>query len=108
MEEESIELLDNDGYPTDYALEKIEKWKINIHPEDFISLMELIKSIWYYPDYIKENTKEHAYTLITGGWSGNEDIIYAMKQNTLLHCFYWYSSERGGAHVYAPMGYHKS
>lgn len=101
--ENSDDILDEDGYPTEYALEKIAGWKVDTY-DKFLSLMEFIKTLWYYPDYIVENGE--SFTLITGGWSGNEDIIYAMKQNVLLHCFYWYSSERGGKHVYAPMGYH--
>jgi hypothetical protein len=104
-EKEYQEPLDSDGYPTDYAIEKIETWKIDGKLETYISLMDFIKSLWRYPDYILEDPENHVYTLITGGWSGNEQIVYAMKQNMLLNCFYWFSSERGGKHVYAPLSY---
>ena len=39
----------------------------------------------------------------TGGWSGNEDIIDAMIENSLAWVVTWHKSERGGLYVfYAP------
>lgn len=40
------------------------------------------------------------YTLATGGWSENEDIIEAMQQNRFLWMTCWYQSTRGGLHVF--------
>jgi hypothetical protein len=100
------ELLDDNGYPTEYALEKITNWNLWDLESlgSFAKLMEFIKTLWYYPDYVN-NDENNVYTLVTIGWSGNEDIIRAMEKNSALQCLYWYSSERGGKHVYAPMGY---
>ena len=96
------ELLDNEGYPTEYTLEKIKNWEIR-GDHDFLEIMEFIKSVWHYPPYV---TKEgNVYILVTLGWSGNEDIIGAMEQNLRLHAFYWYSSQRGGKYIYAPINY---
>ena len=39
-------------------------------------------------------------TSVTGGWSGNEDVIYALHENTVWYMVCWRSSERGGRHVY--------
>lgn len=94
------ELLDGEGYPTEYALKRIQEWDVLEHNK-FVSLMDFVKSIWQYPEHISEENK--VYTLVTNGWSGNEDIIDAMQQNMMLNILYWCSSERGGKHVYAPM-----
>ena len=40
------------------------------------------------------------WTFITGGWSGNDDIIAALDKIQLFNMLYWFSSERGGKHVY--------
>ena len=37
--------------------------------------------------------------LATGGWSGNEAITHAMKQNYVLWALMWESSHRGGLEV---------
>ena len=101
LSEYEEELLDEEGYPTEESLEKIKKWEIK-SDDDFEKLMDFIKKLWYYPDFLKKN-KNKEYTLITGGWSGNEDIIGAMKNNIILHITYWKSSERGGKHIYQSL-----
>ena len=97
--------LDNDGYPTDEFLERIGK-------------LEVIPDIWEFIDEIQEawwmadwgfrltkpyRTKDDKYRhrtleLHTGGWSGNESIIYALK-NSMLWAMYWRKTIRGG-HYY--------
>lgn len=37
--------------------------------------------------------------MATGGWSGNEAIVEAMRRNSLLWSFMWDSSRRGGLEV---------
>lgn len=91
---------DKDGYPLDDELQKIKTWVIDSH-KTYHDLMRYIHSIWTYPDYFKRDYHHpNAYRLVTGGWSGNEDIIRAMNQNPYLNAFYWYRSERGGLHLY--------
>jgi hypothetical protein len=95
--------LDCDGYPTEECLNKIKDWKFE-KDNDFRDFMEFIKSVWRYADFgywTKENGK---YSISTGGWSGNEDIIRAMKSNALFWAFYWESSERGGHYEFCPIG----
>ena len=79
--------LDSEGYPTEYALEKV---KIMAEPVDYI------RSIWWMPDwgFILSDTE---LVLHTGGWSGNEDIIEALRLNP-----FWLklSSEYRGGHYY--------
>lgn len=89
---------DNDGYPTEEELAVIEKWdKFNV--ESFEELFEIIKDLWNWgPTYAIKHDQCH-YELHTGGWSGNEDIIGAMKKNPVL----WLLScewERRGGHYY--------
>jgi len=37
----------------------------------------------------------------TGGWSGNEELIGAMRMNFILWSQWWWSSRRGGHYVFA-------
>jgi len=81
-------------YPTDEELDKIEKWP----QDDLPNLIEYVRVRWTYDDYFQENEKE--YRMITGGWSGNEDLIMALKENFAFWHLYWYSTTRGGLYVF--------
>lgn len=101
-----MDLLDEDGYPTDAALNVIKLWSW----DDSKGWFEFIKSIWWMPDWgWHEKEEEHdwdkgkfvyRYYVSTGGWSGNESIIRAMQENHLLWKLRWYSSKRGGHYVF--------
>jgi hypothetical protein len=82
--------LDDDGYPTEEAISLIEKWPYN----DPQGLFDFIEEMWAIVDF-NERTIEHV-SLSTAGWSGNEGIIEAMKENWQFWMLYWYSSTRGG------------
>ena len=101
------EWLDEDGYPTDVALDRIEYWSYN----DPKGWFEFIFSIWLdfdswgwkekdEPHDQKENTMAHRYYISTSGWSGNEDIIRAMQQNHVLWSDTWVQSRRGGHYIF--------
>ncbi len=104
------ELLDDDGYPTDEALEIVEKW----HWDDISGWFKFIESIWYLRSWgwnecdggIDEWTQEKLldttkrYHISTAGWSGNESIIYSMKQNHMLWAITWVQSRRGGHYIF--------
>jgi len=86
-------------YPTDEELDLIESWDYN----DFKGLMLVIEDLWSYPDYFSVevgksfiNKKVLKYDISTGGWSGNEDIIAAMMDNTMFWSLCWEESRRGG------------
>jgi len=101
-----MDLLDDDGYPTDAALNVIKLWS----PDDPKGWFEFIKSIWWSPDWgWGEKEEDHdwdkgkfvyRYYLSTGGWSGNESIIRAMEENYIMWTLKWYSSKRGGHYVF--------
>jgi hypothetical protein len=105
------ELTDDDGYPTDAALELIEKW----HWLDTTGLLEFIKDIWHLrswgwaevdandldekdDDYDKDGGK--LYFISTAGWSGNESIIHALKSNSMAWGLTWVQSRRGGHYIF--------
>ena len=83
------DLLDDDGYPTDGALEIIEKW----HWDDIKGWFKFIENLWYLrswgwgegeePDDFNKDKIVYRYHISTAGWSGNESIIHAMQQNML-------------------------
>ena len=79
-----------DDYPDDDELEKIKKWRW----DDSKGLMEYVCDLWRDYGFIKQD--ENIYELSTGGWSGNEDIIGALQENTMFWAMYWWSSRRGG------------
>jgi len=102
----NAEWLDGDGYPTDEALEKITKWPW----EDIPGLFKFVEDIWFFAEdgYLwrdKEPLEEFGgvyqiWNLSTAGWSGNESIIDAMKQNFIIWSQTAYSWKRGGHHQF--------
>lgn len=98
--------LDEDGYPTELALDTIEKW----HWDDPKGWFEFIEKIWSMPSWgwretdephqYKKDTMVHRYYISTGGWSGNESIIRAMQCNEMLWNFQWVQSRRGGHYIF--------
>jgi hypothetical protein len=102
----TLDLLDEGGYPTDAALTVIKIWDWS----DSKGWFEFIKSIWWMPEWgWHEKEEDHdwdkdkfvyRYYISTGGWSGNESIINAMKEYTSMWHLQWYSSRRGGHYVF--------
>ena len=100
------DLLDDDGYPTEAALEIIKLW----HWADAAGWFEFINSIWYLrswgwheglePDEWDKDKKVYRYNISTAGWSGNESIISAMKENNMLWAITWVQSRRGGHYIF--------
>jgi hypothetical protein len=90
----------DDGYPTDKALKKIRDWEIKTNDELF-NLLDFVRTLWHWSDLFTKKDNG-AYILITGGWSGNEQLIRAMHENYIFWAFMWYSSTCGGYHVFAP------
>ena len=108
MEEE---LTDDDGYPTDAALELVEKW----HWSDTTGLLEFMKDIWHLrswgwsevdaKDLDKDDDHYDAdggklYFISTAGWSGNESVIVALMQNTMAWTLTWRQSRAGGHYIF--------
>ncbi len=98
--------LDEDGYPTEAALEIVRI----CHWSDSRGWFEFIKSIWYMSswgwsesdadhEYIKDS-KVHVYNISTAGWSGNESIIREMQNSNMMWHLNWVQSRRGGHYIF--------
>lgn len=92
------EYLDEDGYPNDFALEKITKWDW----QQTDKLFEFMRELWAYNEYWtqKDDGEKIIYNISTAGWSGNESIINALKENYISWHFTWVQSRRGGYYIF--------
>ena len=100
------DMLDEDGYPTEAALEIVKRW----HWIDSKGWFEFIKSIWWYPDWgwsegeephdYRQDELVYRYHISTGGWSGNESIIRAMQETEMMWHMNWVQSRRGGHYIF--------
>jgi hypothetical protein len=103
---EHNEMLDEDGYPTDAALDVIRLW----HYSDARGWFKFIENLWHFRTFGWKETDEpheyrdkivHKYYISTCGWSGNESIIRAMQQNeNMLWTLNWEQSRRGGHYIF--------
>jgi len=92
-------LLDKDGCPDEASLKAIKEW--DILEQGISGLLELI---WENTNWADRQIEVSGKTVIryvyhTGGWSGNEDVIEALRDNLLFWPFFWQKSTRGG-HFY--------
>ena len=106
-----MEYLDEDGYPTEEALEKIASWP---HTDGWTELLAFVRELWLYSDYGFWDEEKNVttidfpnytvvadvYDISTGGWSGNETIIEALRKNWMFWNFCWYQSTRGGHYIF--------
>ena len=86
-------------YPSDEILAKIRKWPYR-HTDE---LIELLRSTWWMPDYgvgVESKRGKVILHLSTLGWSGNEDIIYALQDNVIFWHRYWKKTEKGGHYTF--------
>jgi hypothetical protein len=103
--------VNDDGYPTDDALEIIKLW----HWDDARGWFKFIESLWAYHDWGWKEKDEphewedhkqykdkivHRYYISTAGWSGNESIIRAMQDNDFMWYLNWVQSRRGGHYIF--------
>jgi hypothetical protein len=103
---EHNEMLDDDGYPTEAALDVVKLWHWT-DPKGWFSFIESIWHLrswgWYEGTQPDENDPEewvYLYNISTAGWSGNEEIIRAMQQNEMMWHSNWVQSRRGGHYIF--------
>lgn len=100
-------LLDDEGYPTQAALDYIKNWGLIFIDGKFITgpcydhtdyddLIEYLQSIWYYHDGVVY--QDGLLELHTMGWSGNEEVIRELEK-TILWSLRLRATESGG-HYY--------
>lgn len=92
--------LSDDGYPGDAELERIKNWPVSDYGS-YEDLFEYISDRWW-PDgsWGLERRPGMIYSFATGGWSGNEDMISALRSNFVAWSMSWQESKRGGLHVF--------
>lgn len=92
-------VLDYTGYPDEESLKQIKEW--DVLAKGVEGLLDLIKDNTNWSDRQIELSGKNVirYVYHTGGWSGNEDVIEAMRRNFLFWSISWWKSTRGG-HYY--------
>jgi len=92
--------LDSEGYPTEELLGWIKQY--DVLKEGLEPLLEVIEESWWMPDWGIVRKRQYdgyfSYELHTGGWSGNEDIISALRTNMFF--FIWWRKSYAGGHYY--------
>ena len=81
-------------YPSEPELEAIEKWDYR----DIKGCFKYLQEIWAYPEYF--TLEDNKYNVSTGGWSGNEDLLAALKSNHMIWMITWEQSRRGGHYIF--------
>ena len=90
-------------YPTDEELGLISNWTVKDIPGWFAYVQSLwALTNWKIEDAVDDITNRTVtrYTITTGGWSGNEELIGAMQRNWLLWNVTWVQSRRGGHYIF--------
>lgn len=88
--------FDTDGYPSEETLKEIESFDLGERYKNLPELFEIIRDHWHWDHYFRYDPEKNCLQLHTGGWSGNEDIIAALRKQTWFWHFFWYKSQRGG------------
>ncbi len=81
-------------YPTEEELQKLQNWDVI---KDLKGFIEYSESLWNMNYGVFEIWGDNL-KLVTGGWSGNEDIINYLP--SMFNMLYWKKSERGGLHLF--------
>lgn len=102
------EWLDEDGYLTEAALDKLKAWPY----DDINGALDFVRSLWHRDHWCGHDISQHEAAVLhaepgdkflrcaTGGWSGNEALIAALNDNRMLRSLAWRFSARGGLHIY--------
>lgn len=100
MMTEPDELIDDDGCPTDEALEHLQTFTGSTE-----ELVAYVRSLMHngrtaLEDATDDFGRPHKrLTLVTGGWSGCEAVIGTLRE-TMFQVLFWESSHRGGKHTF--------
>lgn len=95
---EPDELIDDDGYPTDEALDYLRAFTGST--EELVAYVRSLCGHSVLKDFTNGfGRPEKRLTLITAGWSGCESVVGALHE-TMFHLMFWESSFRGGKHTY--------
>lgn len=91
--------MTEDGYPEKTELQFIRKYDLEKHAPAI--LLEYMRERWRWPEYfsIKSTGNGFWVEIHTGGWSGHEEMVEALRANKLFFSLYWKETKAGG-HYY--------
>ncbi len=97
------------GYPTDEYLHFLKYFKPESIEEFEEFLIKILKPTWHYGDWGFKLKRPYRgirrLELHTGGWSGNEMLIDAIKKNIYFtHVYMRYVMWKRGGHFYFEIG----
>lgn len=74
--------FNTDGYPTEATLDCIRNW-LHTDPD---GVLRFICAAWHWPEFARE-VRPGIWSFGTGGWSGNEDVLAALRASVpwLIH-----------------------
>jgi len=77
-------MLDEYNYPDEKSLKEIKEW--DVLKQGIQGLLDLVKenTNWSDRQICVSGKKVIRFEYHTGGWSGNEDVISALRQNSLF------------------------
>jgi hypothetical protein len=87
--------MDRNAYPDDRDLAELRTFP----GPDYRPLVERVRELWHDSGEVRTPDAK-TVELVTGGWSGNEDVITALSENPLFWMLTWQESHRGGRHVF--------
>lgn len=90
-------ISDKTGLPTDEFLEALRTWPIGTYS----AMLADVSRAWQHSVDVQQ--RGTLYKFDTCGWSGNEDIIEAMRDNAEFWRTCWVQSRRGGKYVFEVM-----
>lgn len=84
-------------YPTEEELEELERLNF-LH--NLTGFLDYLESLWNtdHGKFELTGKKVKKLKLVTGGWSGNEDVVRGVP--FMFNDLYWQQSIRGGVHIY--------
>ena len=96
--------FDADGYPTDETLRTIREWPIKSNA-NIQNLLRYVQEAWRYKFVMHTygSGREQWIDVATVGWSGNEELIGALRENRTFWALCWLESRRGGGYRFLTM-----
>lgn len=105
MEDESFksDTSSRHPYPSESILDEIKSWS----PNGFKLQCEELKSLFFEYGRVDTNVFDdfnegHLLQIFvcTNGWSGNEEVIGALRENRLWWSMNWETSHKGGGYIF--------
>jgi len=86
-------VIDSDGYPEPEVLMDIMEWTARAGHHE---LMQEIVPLFEQYGRCEYRDIDGVWEVVTGGWSGCEQVIQCLQENTMFWVMCWRLSKRGG------------